>query len=222
MERTVCMALVAPSILAADFANLERDCRRVVTADNNWLHFDVMDGVFVPNLSIGVPVLQSLKKALPEAYYDVHLMIVDPQKYIGAFQKAGADGITVHYEADSPVEETLRAIRAAGCRAGLSLRPKTPVEALYPLLSLCDMVLVMSVEPGFGGQAFIPEAPARIAALRAEALRQNTPLLIEVDGGINEKTGALCTAAGADVLVAGSSVFGAASPADAVKALRAV
>ena len=213
------MVQIAPSILSADFANLERDCRRVLTKENNWLHFDVMDGVFVPNLSFGVPVLQSLKKALPEAFYDVHLMIIDPAQYIEAFVKAGADNVTIHYEANSPVIETLRAIRKLGCKAGLSLRPKTPVEGLFPLLKECDMVLVMSVEPGFGGQSFIPLAQQRIAALKKEAQRQEVSLLIEVDGGINAETAPLCIAAGADVLVAGSSVFGAENPAAMVQML---
>ena len=214
------MAQVSSSILAADFANLERDCRKVVWRDNPMLHFDVMDGVFVPNLSVGVPVLESLVKALPEAVYDVHLMIIRPDKYVQAFAENGADYITIHYEADSPVRSTLRQIRQLGKKAGLSLRPGTPVEELFPLLDETDMVLVMSVEPGFGGQSFMPEAPGRIAALRAEAHRQGTPLLIEVDGGINPKTAKLCVDAGADILVAGSTVFGAEDPAAMVRQLK--
>ncbi len=216
------MVEIAPSILSADFANLEQHCRKVVTPDNRWLHFDVMDGVFVPNLSVGIPVLQCLAKALPEAYYDVHLMIVDPQKYIEQFHKAGADSITIHYEADSPVKETLQAIRDMGCKAGLSIKPKTPVEEIFPLLPLCDLVLVMSVEPGFGGQAFIPESAQRISDIRKEASAQNLSLLIEVDGGINNETAAICIKAGADVLVAGSSIFGAEDPAAVVKTFKSM
>ncbi len=214
------MVQVSSSILAADFANLERDCRKVVWPGNPMLHFDVMDGVFVPNLSVGLPVLQSLVKALPEAVYDVHLMIIQPHKYVEAFAASGADIITIHYEAESPVRSTLRQIRKLGKKAGLSLRPGTPAEELFPLLDEADMVLVMSVEPGFGGQSFMPEAPARIAALKAEAQRRRLPLLVEVDGGINAQTGPLCTGAGADILVAGNSVFRAVEPYTAVCRLR--
>lgn len=214
------MVQVAPSILSADFANLERDCRKVVSNENPMLHFDVMDGVFVPNLSIGIPVLQSLKKALPEAVYDVHLMIIDPLRYVPQFAGAGADYITFHLEAQSAVPETAAAIRAAGAKVGLSLRPGTPVEDIFPYLHQIDMVLVMSVEPGFGGQAFMPEAVQRIAALRAEAQRLGTPLLIEVDGGIDADTAPGCARAGADILVAGSSVFKNPDPGHMVSLLR--
>ncbi len=211
------MVKVAPSILAADFARLAADCRRVLAPGHNWLHFDVMDGVFVPNISVGLPVLACLKKALPQAVYDVHLMIVEPGAYVQDFARAGADTITFHLEANSPVQKTLAAIRALGCKAGLSLRPGTPIEAVFPHLRQADMVLVMSVEPGFGGQGFMPEAPARIAALRTEAARQNTPLLIEVDGGVNAETAPLCTRAGADILVAGTAVFEAKNSIEAME-----
>lgn len=212
---------VAPSILSADFADLARDCAPLVTAGNPLLHFDVMDGVFVPNISVGLPVLASLSRALPQAVYDVHLMIVRPHLYVEAFAKAGADYITFHIEAESDVAETARAIRAAGCKAGISLRPGTPVEQLFPHLDEVDLVLVMSVEPGFGGQAFMPAAPGRIADIRREAERRGIPLLLEVDGGITPDTAPACVAAGADILVAGSAVFGAPSPADALARLRA-
>lgn len=214
------MAQVAPSILSADFANLAQDCRPLVSKENPLLHFDVMDGVFVPNLSVGIPVLASLHRALPEAEYDVHLMIVRPHLYIEAFAKAGADIITFHLEAESPAVETARAIRALGCKAGVSLRPGTGVEQLFPLLGEVDLVLVMSVEPGFGGQAFMPAAPGRIRALREEAQRQATPLLLEVDGGIDPATAPACVAAGADILVAGSAVFKAPDPLQAMQQLR--
>lgn len=213
------MVQVSPSILAADFANLERDCRKVLSAETPFLHFDVMDGVFVPNISVGLPVLSSLAKALPAARYDVHLMITNPARYVAAFAKAGADIITFHIEAEGNAAETARAIRAQGCRAGVSLRPGTPVEKLYPLLCEVDLVLVMSVEPGFGGQPFMPAAPGRIQNVRREAQRQNTPLLIEVDGGVDEKTAPACIRAGADILVAGSAIFGAQNPAAAARAL---
>ncbi len=214
------MLQVSSSILAADFADLARDCRKVVWPGNPMLHFDVMDGLFVPNLSVGLPVLQSLVKALPEAIYDVHLMICQPHRYVEAFAAGGADTITIHYESDSPVRSTLRQIRALGKRAGLSLRPGTAAEEIFPLLDEADMVLVMSVEPGFGGQSFMPEAPARIAAIKAEGLRRHLPLLIEVDGGINAQTGPLCAQAGAHILVAGNSVFRADDPYAAVCKLK--
>lgn len=214
------MVQIAPSILAADFANLEKDCRRVVSKENPMLHFDVMDGVFVPNISVGLPVLQSLKKAIPEAVYDVHLMIVNPIQYVDEFAKSGADYITFHVEADSNPIETARAIRKAGCKAGVSLRPGTSVEELFPLLKEVDMVLVMSVEPGFGGQAFIPEAPQRIAAIKQEAHRQGLTLLLEVDGGVDPNTAPLCKAAGVDILVAGSAVFKAANPEEMIATLK--
>lgn len=212
------MTLVAPSILSADFARLAEDCCRVLPAGGGgMLHFDVMDGVFVPNLSIGVPVLASLKKALPDVLYDVHLMIVNPGRYVQPFAKAGADFITFHFEAEGEPEATACAIRAAGCKAGVSLRPKTPVEALFPLLDKVDMVLVMSVEPGFGGQSFMPEAVGRVAALKGEIARRGLSVAIEVDGGIDPDTAPLCTAAGAEILVAGSAVFGAADPLETMR-----
>lgn len=214
------MPQIAPSILAADFAHLADDCQKVCSPDNAMLHFDVMDGVFVPNISFGLPVLASLKKALPQAIYDVHLMITDPGRYLADFAKAGADLLTFHIEAEGEALALAREIRALGCKAGVSLRPATPLETLYPLLKEVDMVLVMSVEPGFGGQSFRPEAPARLAALRKEAQRQGTPLLLEVDGGIGPETGRLCVEAGADILVAGSVVFGAENPAKMVEILR--
>lgn len=214
------MVEVAPSILAADFANLERDCRKVVSPETPWLHFDVMDGVFVPNISVGLPVLASLKKALPQARYDVHLMIQQPRLYVQRFVQAGADYVTFHCEADSPVVETARAIRAAGGKAGISLRPGTSVEQIFTVLAEFDLVLVMSVEPGFGGQSFMPQAVQRIAAIKAEAQRQGHSILIEVDGGIDQNTAPACVQAGAALLVAGSAVFGAQAPAKALWALR--
>lgn len=214
------MLQVAPSILSADFANLAQDCTPLLSKDNRMLHFDVMDGLFVPNISVGLPVLRSLKAALPDAIYDVHLMIQRPLEYVEEFAKAGADYITFHVEAESPIEETLEAIHHTGAKAGISLRPGTPVDALFPYLDAVDLILVMSVEPGFGGQAFMPEAPRRIAALRKEAERQGTALLLEVDGGINADTAPLCARAGVDILVAGNAVFKADDPAKMIQMLR--
>ncbi len=214
------MVQVAPSILSADFANLAQSCAAVVTKDNPMLHIDVMDGVFVPNISFGAPVLKSLVKALPEAVYDVHLMIGKPALYIETFAKAGADAITIHYECESPLRQTLCKIRALGCKAGISLRPATDVSEVFGLLDILDIVLVMSVEPGFGGQSFQPQALDKISALHAEAQRQNTALHISVDGGIDLQTAPACVKAGASILVAGSAVFGALNPAGMVQQLR--
>ena len=213
--------LVAPSILAADFADLGRDCRRILAAGADWLHIDIMDGDFVPNLSLGIPVLQCLHKAVPDTVYDVHLMIRRPLQYIKPFCAAGANLLTFHIEAESPVEQTIQAIHDEGCRAALCIKPATPPEAVFPYLDALEMVLVMSVEPGFGGQKFMPAAVEKIAAIRAEAQRRGLSTDIEVDGGIDAATAPLCAAAGANVLVAGSAVFGAKDPAAAMSAIRA-
>lgn len=207
---------IAPSILSADFAYLAQDCRDVLNAGADWLHVDVMDGDFVPNLSLGIPVLAGLSKAV-DAFYDVHLMIRRPLEYIEAFARAGADFITFHLEADSDVEKTIEAIHAAGCKAAVSVKPATPVEEVFPYLDRLDMVLIMSVEPGFGGQKFMPQAVDKIAVLRERA---GDGLMIQVDGGVDANTAPLCTRAGADVLVAGSAVFGKKDRKEAISAIR--
>lgn len=215
------MTKIAASILSADFADLAADCRRLLARGTDLLHFDVMDGHFVPNISFGAPVLECLHKALPEVFYDVHLMISDPVKYAPDFAKAGANLITFHLEAvPDAVTETIAAIRATGCQVGISIKPGTPAEAVYPYLNDLDLVLVMSVEPGFGGQKFIPTTPARIAALSAERARLGCDTLIEVDGGINAVTGPQCIEAGVDWLVAGNSLFRAEDPAAVVRVLH--
>lgn len=214
------MTQLSPSILSADFAHLGADCEAVLAAGADMLHYDVMDGHFVPNISFGIPVLKSLHKALPDAMLDVHLMISEPLRYAPEFAKAGADIITFHYECGQ-VAETIEAIHALGCKAGLSIKPGTPVEAVLPYLPQLELVLVMSVEPGFGGQKFMPMALDKLRALRAACDAQNLHPWLEVDGGIDLKgTGAACAEAGANLLVAGSAVFGAADPAAAVAALR--
>ena len=181
-----------------------------------------MDGHFVPNISLGVPVLASLHKALPDAYYDVHLMISQPVRYAEAFVQAGASCITFHVEAVEDAAEAIKAIHALGVGAGVSIKPATPVEDILPILDRVEMVLVMSVEPGFGGQKFMPAAVDKVAALDAYRREHGLGFRISVDGGVNSQTGALCTAAGADILVAGSQVFAAADPAAAVAELRAL
>ena len=220
------MNLVSPSILAADFANLAREAERAAAAP--WLHVDVMDGHFVPNISIGIPVVASLKKAVRQ-FLDVHLMISDPLGYAPQFAKAGADLICFHIEAcgETGPGPILDAVEACGCQTAIALKPATPADVLEPWMDRLDMVLVMTVEPGFGGQAFMPEMLPKIRTLRAMAERVadlraqkgKPPLRIEVDGGINGETAALCCRAGADVLVAGSYVFGSADPASAIRTL---
>ena len=212
---------IAPSILSADFSELGAGVEAISTAD--YVHFDVMDGCFVPNISIGIPVLQSIRKrtALP---IDVHLMIVQPERYVDQFCDAGADLITCHVEADTPekIHLALDKIHAKGKKAGVVLKPNTRAEAVLPFLDKCDIVLVMTVEPGFGGQKFMPSALEKLRWLREERAKRSAHFLLEVDGGVDDTTAPLCVEAGADILVAGSAVFGAADPAAAVRRLAAL
>lgn len=198
---------ISPSVLTADFLTLKDDIKRLEEAGTDMLHLDVMDGIFVPNISFGVPVIRSIKRhtKLP---LDVHLMIDRPHRYIKQFAEV-SDFLGFHYEAGSDVAETLTEIRSYGCKACLTIKPCTPPEEIFEFLPLCDMVLVMSVEPGFGGQKFMPEALSKLSALRAEISKRGLDILLEVDGGINAETAPLAARAGADVLVAGNYVFSA-------------
>lgn len=198
------MKLVAPSILSADFANLEHELKAIAAAGADWVHVDVMDGNFVPNITIGIPVVESLKKVSPLPL-DVHLMIEKPERYVEQFVKAGSDWLTIHVEATADFPGTLKKIRALGAKAGATLRPRTSLDEILPHLELCDLVLVMTVEPGFGGQSFMDDQVAKIDRLREEIDRRGLKTLIEVDGGVSDKTAARCR--NADVLVAGSYVF---------------
>lgn len=198
---------LSPSILSADFANLERDIKVAVDAGAEYVHVDVMDGHFVPNITIGAPVVKALRKAT-DAVLDVHLMISDPDQYLDDFITAGSDIITVHTESNGDTAEQLRKIRAAGVKAACVIKPKTPVETMIELLPLCDMVLLMTVEPGFGGQGFIPECMDKIRAVRKAIQDGGYNCELEIDGGVKLSNVAACIEAGADVIVAGSAVFG--------------
>ena len=213
------MIKIAPSILAADFANLGRDVQSLSSWGADWLHFDVMDGQFVPNLSFGPPILSAIRP-LTRLPIDAHLMVENPSRFIPWFLQAGADSITIHVEAEQHLHRSLQQIREAGCRAGVVLNPGTPAIAAKEVLPYCDLVLVMSVNPGYGGQKFIPESLGKIAELRGMIDERHLSTEIEVDGGINPETAKLCIDAGATVLVAGSAVFQASSPAGMIRDLR--
>lgn len=215
------MIKVSPSILSADFVNLERDIRALTPAGADYVHVDVMDGIFVPNITIGIPVVAAIRRitALP---LDVHLMIDRPIRYVDDFCKAGSDILTIHTEADT-VENTLNAlkrIRENGVKAAISVKPKTPAEAVLPFLPFCDLILVMTVEPGFGGQSFMADMMPKLKKIREYIDAQNPSCELEVDGGVNEKTAMICRENGANVLVAGSAYFKAVNPAEFVRTVK--
>lgn len=207
---------IAPSMLACDFTRMGEEVRRITRAGADWVHLDVMDGGFVPNISFGPAVIAALRKET-DLPFDVHLMIQQPLFYIPHFAKAGADLITFHVESESPVRETLQAIHKAGCRAGLVLKPGTPAQAVKEYLPDCDLVLIMTVEPGFGGQAFMADMMPKVRAIKSWAPQ----MTVEVDGGINKETIRLCAESGADVAVAGTSVFRAPDAGKMIEELKA-
>ena len=213
--------IISPSMLSADFGNLERDTKMIDRSAAEWVHIDVMDGVFVPNISFGFPVMKPIRKATSKVL-DVHLMIVEPEKYVRRFVEAGADYVTFHYEATEDIDCCIAAIREAGAKVGISIKPATKVSVLKDILSKVDLVLIMSVEPGFGGQSFIEGSLEKIQQLAEMRQEMGADFIIEVDGGISAKNAGEVFAAGAEAVVAGSAVFGAADPeAEIVNMLKA-
>ena len=211
--------LIAPSILAADFANLQRDIEMINNSDADWFHIDIMDGVFVPNISFGMPVLEAITKHAKKTI-DVHLMIVDPDRYIKTFADLGANVLTVHYEACTHLHRTLQAIKAEGMKAGVALNPHTNVNLLEDVIKDIDLICMMSVNPGFGGQSFIENTYSKIEKLKEIITRNNATTLIEIDGGVTDKNALQLVNAGADVLVAGNFVFKAPNPTQTIADLK--
>ncbi|MEY2691796.1 MAG: ribulose-phosphate 3-epimerase [Bacteroidota bacterium] len=211
--------LLAPSVLAADFANLQRDIELINASQADWFHIDIMDGVFVPNISFGMPVLEAISKHATKTI-DVHLMIVDPDRYIKTFKQLGADILTVHYEACTHLHRTLQAIKAEGMQAGVALNPHTPVHLLEDVIQDIDMVCLMSVNPGFGGQSFIENTYTKITQLKALITRKGAKTRIEIDGGVTDKNAKALADAGADILVAGSFVFRSTNPTQTIAELK--
>jgi len=213
--------LIAPSVLAADFANLQRDSEMLNKSEADWFHIDIMDGVFVPNISFGMPVLKAIAKYATKPL-DVHLMIVNPDQYIETFAELGSAVLTVHYEACDHLHRTIQKIKSCGMKAGVALNPHTPIAALESIIKDVDVVCLMSVNPGFGGQSFIEETYAKVRVLKALIQEKGSATLIEIDGGVTNKNAKQLIDAGADVLVAGSYVFGAADPIQTIAGLKEI
>jgi len=213
------MPIIAPSILSANFLHLEKDIEMINESEADWFHLDVMDGRFVPNISFGLPVIAAMKKKAKKIF-DVHLMIVEPEKYFEDFAKAGADYLTVHYEASTHLHRSLQAIKSLGMKAGVALNPHTPVQLLEDIIGDIDLVLIMSVNPGFGGQKFIPQTIQRLEKLKRIITDAKANTLVEVDGGVTLDNAAAITQAGADVLVAGNTVFSSANPSETISKLK--
>ncbi len=211
--------IISPSLLSCDFANMQRDVEMINKSQADWFHLDVMDGVFVPNISFGFPIIEAVKKHAKKPL-DVHIMIQNPDSYINTFKDLGVDILTVHYEACTHLHRTIQAIKQTGMKAGVALNPHTPVSFLNDIISELDLVLIMSVNPGFGGQKFIPNALNKVAELRKIANIKNPKLIIEVDGGVNLETGKELVLAGADALVAGSFVFNSPNPSKTISDLK--
>jgi ribulose-phosphate 3-epimerase len=213
--------LVAPSILAADFANLEREVKMINESQADWIHVDIMDGVFVPNFSMGIPVVDALKRHATKPL-DVHLMIINPEQHVNAFRDAGADHLTVHVEVCKHLQRNIQQIKNLGCLAGVALNPHTPVVALENIIAEVDLICVMSVNPGFGGQQFIENTFQKVEQLKRLIIKNNSSAKVEIDGGVNMKNARLLLDAGADVLIAGNFVFSNADPKDVIRQLKTI
>jgi ribulose-phosphate 3-epimerase len=213
------MALIAPSMLSADFLNLQRDIEMINNSEADWFHLDVMDGRFVPNISYGMPIIKQMKKAAQKTF-DVHLMIVEPEKYFEEFKKAGADYLTIHYETGFHIHRSLTTIRSLGMKAGLSINPHTPVAMVKDIIHEIDLLLIMSINPGFGGQKFLPLTYRKIREAKQLITEAGASTLIEIDGGVTLENAADIVAAGTDVLVAGNTVFSSSDPAETIKKLK--